>query len=333
MTDQQIDERINQQINAGELPGTGIVPTEQFVLEVAPENIIIDEDLRKLRSWTGNSRQELQLPKLAETIYQEGQRELAKAFRVEAGICLYDGHRRREAVQIIRDEWDATWMLQVVVDESMTRDQAIRAAMLADSQHEAFTPRERARNIAFLRKCYDWQGMEGARKIAEFLGVSPATVLQDERLSKAPAELQEKVEAGLLTVTNALEILASTGKLPAEEQAAAQTKVVERAGELAKKEKAEKAEKAAKGGKPKLEREPTREMKAAAKRMQEELKRKREEREAREKAEREAREGGQSEQTDEPVGDGTPGESTQREGQESQADILPEGAEEDGEDG
>lgn len=249
------------------LPGTGVLPVSAILLEVDPDNITIDPDLKALREWSGSSRQETRLIELARTIYEEGQREYAKAFKVDDEIVLYDGHRRREAVQIIRDEWDATWMLKIVVDENLTRDRAIRAAMLCDSQHEQFTPRERARNIAFLRKYYKWTGAEGTAKIAEFLGVSPATVTQDERLAKAPKEVQDKVEDGRLTVTNALELIASTGNVAKEEQPAAQKKIVERAAAIATEE--------ARRDPPPAKREPTAAMRRSAAEMQRELKEKR----------------------------------------------------------
>lgn len=215
----------------------GFIPTQQIVLEVDPDNILIDPDLRALRAWNGRSRQELALPELARTMYEMGQKEPARVFETDEGYVLYDGHRRREAVQIIREEWDATWTLRILVDSDLTKADALRSAMLADSQHEKFTPMELGRNIAFLRKQFNWEGGDKTAVVADFLGVSPATVTQMERLTDAADEVRMKVERGELTVSAALDLISVTSTVPeGEERTEAQEKVAAKAKEIAQRQ-------------------------------------------------------------------------------------------------
>ena len=238
---------------------------QEIVIEIDPDNVLIDPNLRALRAWNGHSRQELALPELARTIYEEGQKEPARAYESDEGYVLYDGHRRREAVQIIREEWDGTFQLKLLVDNDLTPARALRAAMLADSQHEKFTPMELGRNIAFLRKQFNWGDKGGTAQVADFLGVSPATVTQMERLAAAPVEVQQKVESGELTPTAALDLISVTSKIDDEEMVEKQKAVVERAAEIAQRQQ-EKRE----AEQPQKKRTPvTKEQAAIAKRVKE----------------------------------------------------------------
>jgi len=256
-------------------------PTNQVIFDIDPENILIDSDLRALREWNGHSAHELSLPQLARTMYEEGQQYPVLMFNTDDGLVLYEGHRRREASVIIREEWDATWMLKAIVTEGMTKQRAIRMACLADSQHERFSPMQIARNIKFLRKQFNWVGGEHTASVADFLGVSPATITQMERLAKAPANVQADVESGRLSPTAALDLIALTANVPAEEVEKEQTRVVERAQVLANKEAEKKGK--GKGSKDKAGDRPvplTKEQAAIAKRAAESAKRDREKREA-----------------------------------------------------
>lgn len=212
-------------------------PTAQIIFEIDPENILIDPDLRALRAWSGGSAQELSLPQLAKTMYEDGQRYPVLMFQTDEGLVLYEGHRRREAAVIIREEYDATWMLKAILDTEMDADKALRAACLADSQHEKFTPMEIAHNIRFIRSRFDWRGGSNTAKVAEFLGVSPATVTQYERLAKAPESVQKDVEAGRLTPSAALDLISATSKVPEVDKEDVQAAVVEHAQTLANKDK------------------------------------------------------------------------------------------------
>lgn len=211
-------------------------PQGSFLIDIDPDNLMIDPDLQALRIWNDYSNQEAKIPELARTIYEEGQHDPALAYETAEGLVLYDGHRRRRAVKYIQDEWEATFTLRVLVDPNMTPDRALRAAMLQDSQHEQFTEVERGKNVIFLRSRFGWVGSEGTSEIAGFLGVSNATVLQAEKLYNAPANIREMVESGQMTPTNALEMMASTGNLDKDEQPLMQEAIAERAREIAEEE-------------------------------------------------------------------------------------------------
>jgi ParB/RepB/Spo0J family partition protein len=215
--------------------------TPNVVLEIDPDTILEDPILRDLRDWENEeSKQQLSLPELARTIYEEGQDKPIGVFESEDGcLTAYDGHRRKRAIKIIRENWDADFPLRVIVNPDMNLDKAIRMAMLADSQQEKFTAREQARNIAMLRKRFGWDGEKGTEAVAGFLGTSQATVTQMERLARYP-ELLAQVDKGVMSVFTALETISVTSKLPEGERVKAQAKVVERAQEVANEQKEKK---------------------------------------------------------------------------------------------
>lgn len=223
-------------VEAGDAPEP-VKASGKFLIEVDPDSLLIDPDLESLRIWNGYSSQEDRIPELGRTIWENGQSDPALAYETQEGLVLYDGHRRRKAVMWIRDEFDATFPLQVLVDPTMTPEQALRAALLADSQHEHFTEIERGRNVKFLRSHFDgWDQPSGTDKVAEFLGVSAATVRNAEKLYNAPANIRQLVESGQITVSNAVDMIAASSNLPAEDQARAQEQIADRARQLAEEE-------------------------------------------------------------------------------------------------
>lgn len=284
-----------EQLVSGASPNASA--SDRYEMDADPDDIAVDEEIKAIRAWTEGgiwakghgTQQEMQLGELARTIYEEGQRQSCGAFIHNDVITLWDGVRRREAIKIIREEgWkrklesgeEVDFQLRVSVDTKMTRDQAIRAALLTFTQHEGLTPRERAKVIAFLRRKYDWGGKEGTSeraegtaKIAEYLGVSPATVTNDERLAQAPTELQDLVECGRMTMTTALESISATGDLPKEDRSQAQAKIATRAKEMAEEEAKTNPPKRERA---KLDRLPTAAMNRSANEMKKEIARRKE---------------------------------------------------------
>lgn len=214
------------------------------VLEVDPDLILEDPDVKALREWSGMTAQELKIPELARTIQEEGQTVPCTVRETPDGYMMVDGERRKAAVKMLRDEGEDV-QLRVLVDPTANDDSALRAALLSFTQHEDLTPIEFANAVKLLRRRFHWAGGKGTQEIASFLGVSPATITQAERLLTLPAEVQEKVASGQLKPAAALEGVTS----PIEVQPA----VFEKAGEIAEAEAKVKREKKAAKAKKKLE--------------------------------------------------------------------------------
>ena len=226
------------------------------VLEVDPDLILEDPDVKALREWSGVSTQELKIPELARTIQEEGQTVPCTVRETPDGYMMVDGERRKAAVKMLRDEGEDI-QLRVLVDPSANDDSALRAALLSFTQHEDLTPIEFANAVKLLRRRFHWAGGQGTQEIASFLGVSPATVTQAERLLMLPVEIQDKVASGQLKANAALEGATSPVEVQpavfekAEEIAEAEAKV--KREKKAAKDAAKDAAKAAKSKKKKLE--------------------------------------------------------------------------------
>ena len=214
------------------------------VLEVDPDLILEDPDVKALREWSGVSVQELKIPELARLIQEEGQKYPCLVRETPDGYMMIDGERRRQAVKMLREEGDDI-QLQVLVDPTAGDDNALRAALLSFTQHEDLTPIEFANAVKLLRRRFHWASGQGTQEIAGFLGVSPATITQAERLLTLPVEVQEKVASGQLKPAAALEGATS----PVEVQPA----VFQKAQEIAEDEAEKKREKKAAKAKKKLE--------------------------------------------------------------------------------
>lgn len=265
--------------------GVGETASElAVVMEVLPENLIIDPVINGLRDWTGESDQEMSIEELAASIDEEGQGQPGIGWETPDGIVLVAGHRRREAVQMLRRKGLTDILFRIVVDPTITnRSQALRKALHENEKRANFTDIERARHIQMLRGMGELAGDDKAMttaEIASFLGKSPATVTQLEKLIAMPAEVHEDLKAGKIKTAAALEYTATPAEKVAEVHEAAKKKAKER---VAKKQAAKKkAEKSA------TTRKPSRDIvknTAAMKKELAEAKRKRLEREKREKEE------------------------------------------------
>lgn len=203
------------------------------IIEVDPEDLLVDPDLKALRGWTGSSKHELSIPSLAQMIYEEGQDSPCLVRPTEDGLMIVAGHRRQEAALLIRKDLDPEWQLKVIVEE-LTQDQALRKAISENVQREDFTRVERGRIAQLIRKRFGWVGKEGTKKVAEFVGLSPATVAQDEKLLGADKDILDKVLSDRMTVTAALDLM--VGKVEKQPEVAARAQEIA-AEKAAKKEK------------------------------------------------------------------------------------------------
>src|SRR5262252_7198434 len=203
--------------------------------EVDPDDIVIDPDIHALREWSGATEQELAIPELALAMSEEGQNEpcLVRIDLAEDALKLVDGERRLRAARWLREhpqrEGDATFGLRILVRD-LTPLQAFRAALLSFTQKRQQSPIEFARTIGVIRKKFEWPGSIDTQKVADFLCVSRATVVDAERLLTLPDVAVEAVRKGRMSKTAALQAASA----PVTEQ----TAVYERAREHAKEDAA-----------------------------------------------------------------------------------------------
>lgn len=200
-------------------------------LEVEPDAILSDPDIRNLRTWDGATVQELGIPELARLILEEGQLVPCLVRETPDGLMMVAGERRREAVKLIREseEGQEHYPLKIQIIEA-DDDQALRAALIENIQRANFTAIELAHVIKRLRGRFHWEGVAGTREVAQYLGVSSATVTQTEKLLTLPDELQAAVQQRRMSGTAALDLLSTPGPL--------QPVVAAKAQELADSDKA-----------------------------------------------------------------------------------------------
>lgn len=200
-------------------------PKKTYVMEVLPENIIVDPELKSLRVWRqGTTIQELKISELARLIYEEGQKVPCLCRVTNDGFVLVYGHRRKAAVELLREQGHNV-QLRIEVDEEMNEHQAFRAALVENIQHEQFTPIEMANIYKLTRKRFGWTTAKSTPELAGFVGVSPATVSNTEKLLTLPLNLQDDIQMGRISASAALEV--------ASVNAGKQQEVLKKAGELA----------------------------------------------------------------------------------------------------
>ena len=119
--------------------------------------------------------------------------------------------------------------------QELTEEEAFRKALILNIQRENHTAEEFGDIIANVREAHYWIGASNTDKVAKYLCVSPATIIQYEKFMGLPADIKKLVSEERMALSAALETTAT----PEEKRG----EVVGRAQELAREEKQKKVRK------------------------------------------------------------------------------------------
>jgi hypothetical protein len=100
---------------------------------------------------------------------------------------------------------------------------------MANLKRKNMSPLDFAHNIQVVRMRNDWEGKPGTKHVADYLGVSPATITTHEKLLALPPKLQTQVHEGKISAEAALELATNVEPTQVDE-------VAERSIELAEEE-------------------------------------------------------------------------------------------------
>jgi len=201
------------------------------ILELDPEVVAVDSTLSALRD-RDTERYKEHIIRLAASIKSEGQFEPAIVRESEDGFVLVAGECRRDAVKYLREQ-GGEQLLRVIVDDKRSAESSQRVTLAENIQRRNFTPTEFAtRVIPHVRQIVRSSGAKTTKAVAAYLGVSPATVTEHEKLARAVGadpELAVKVDTAAWSPFAAFELAGNTVEGRQEE-------VSRRAEELAKEE-------------------------------------------------------------------------------------------------
>ena len=227
--------------------GTETFETSDTVeIRLKPEDIAINSRFENLRSDRSSDEYQQEVKRLAAVLKDEKQKQPVlirdNSTGSEQAYELVFGHRRREAVRLLAaHDADVTVLCRY---EDLDDEQAMKAALRENIQAKDFSDMDKARIILGLRVA-----KMKTKDVAEYLGVSTATVTELERLLSLPKDVQERVESGALAKSAALEMapvaeasrpaVMSKAQKKAEAEKAAKVAAAEKKGGKAGKAKAE----------------------------------------------------------------------------------------------
>ena len=158
-----------------------------------------------------------EIERLAQSIEESGQIDpgvVVPVNQTDEGedYILLIGHRRRRAITLINTKYallgKPLLKMKVAVDRSTRAySEQLRHAIASNLHRKSFTPMDLALLIQRLKTENKWIGYQGSKKVADFLGVNPATVTQHERLLGADASIQAGVSTGKLSAQSAFDLL------------------------------------------------------------------------------------------------------------------------------
>jgi len=136
------------------------------------------------------------LEELAASIEANGLQQPPAGRRLADGrVQLVFGHRRRRAYDVLRAKDGERWAsMPVMIVEASDEDMAARA-WTENVEREDLTAVEQAQAIQRMVESFGWT----QARVAERLGLAPATVANKLRLLRAPAEVQEAVAQGTIS--------------------------------------------------------------------------------------------------------------------------------------
>jgi len=137
---------------------------------------------------------ETALEGLRDSIKHHGVIQAVAVRRTEAGYELISGERRLKAAKLA-----GIAMIPVVVHEDVSDDSALELAMVENLQREDLDPIERAKGFQSMMTRLALK----QDQVAERVGLKRSTVTNHLRLLELPAEIQDAVIQGLLSMGHA----------------------------------------------------------------------------------------------------------------------------------
>ena len=132
---------------------------------------------------------------------------------------LIAGHRRRRAIIVANERRSARGqpLLRVRCHVDPTGGDYRRKAIQSNLHRRDSSVMDLAYLITQIREEHDWRGWPGTKKVAEYLGVEPATVVNTEKFMGAERELQNKLHAGVISAQSAHDLMRASDS-PGERQ-------------------------------------------------------------------------------------------------------------------
>lgn len=195
------------------------------MLYLLPEDIMEPEEtnVRPFSTRVGDTEEELtEIAALGASIAQEGQIQPIKVKPIpgtkdgEPQWALIAGRRRRRAVMMhnlaLAADQTPVRLTAVLGDEETKPSKMYRQALHENIQRKGLGAIDFAEDIAFVRKKFKWAGANNTPKVAEYFGVSRATINQHEKLNALPDEMKLKVHKGELSRQDAYDLAAIAEK-------------------------------------------------------------------------------------------------------------------------
>lgn len=172
-----------------------------------PEDIEISAD----RNARGGELDTESVRTLAESIRKVGQLQNVLVENTGEGkYRLIAGHRRVMAIALNNVESKGLPVevrCTVIGGLDEAGKEAWRRTMHENLHREDLSPIQYANDIQITRSRFGWEGSKGTRNVANFLGVSPATITTHERLLQLPDDIQAKIHKGEISRVAAFNLL------------------------------------------------------------------------------------------------------------------------------
>ncbi len=238
---------------------------EQLIY-LLPDDIEVPDETMDVRPFTnkfgGGDKETEAIAAMAASMEKVGQiLPVRVRYGTKGQYVLVDGRRRTMAIGMVNASKAKGQELMrvacVVGKDDMTKmskvlGKAHRRSMMANIHAARMNPMDMAEDMRRLREQYKWVGNQGTQNIAEYLQVSPATVIQYEKFLKLDKEHQEQIYNGTISLDAAFalvnvvpskrnEVLAKAKELDEKEKEAHAEKVVAAATEPANTSKTSRA--------------------------------------------------------------------------------------------
>lgn len=193
---------------------------EGILLKLFPEQIVKPEasNVRPFSVRLGETDEEkAAIAELAESIRSNGQLQPVRVRPTNdpAVFELAMGRRRLDAVAYLNahlQKGEEAKTIDAILLDPRTRsggqnDAAFfRAAFVENHQRKGISDMDFAFDMKFLRDKFGWADAKGTKKLADWLGISPATITQKEKFLDFPEPVQIAIHQGQISAQQAFDL-------------------------------------------------------------------------------------------------------------------------------
>jgi ParB-like nuclease domain len=205
----EIADNLDELYGGEEVERAAPMPERGYIL---PHEIVTDDRFDLRRYDPGDEDEMKRIELLAQNMERDGQLDDIWLSPMDNGrLVLMSGHRRRRAAALINERRAIDHRSLFKLRYSINREggDLLRKALVWNIQRRDLSAMDLSLNIRRIKAENHWDGFKGSKRVADYLGVSVATVTQHEKFLSAECdeETRRRLHQGVISAQSAFDMM------------------------------------------------------------------------------------------------------------------------------